>query len=478
MAEEMVIVLHLKINFMSLKWSSIANLLKVFFTISIILMISLINFSCKKYHKKIEGDPLGDAIRGMDTTQHLWASWNVLLKPGTDYTARSTAILAVENYMNDEFYRIFPFNFTIQFQVFYCPCDSLLYNIGAKVIDGSGHSVTTPPPPPPPGGSGDALFVSNNNPVIEPADSIPVNDTSFKMILSDPLRQTQVDSQILTIIDTGIDPRYFSSEISELIWTGDGANTIYNVIDPNSNSFFDDHPEKHGTIVTAVALKALKDQNAAFGARINHLSKLMILKALDSKKQGSTFSVSCALSYAVQRRAAVINASLGYYEMGGDVDAVLRHYIDLCNTQRNPIVVFAAAGNVTTSPVSGMICYQGTSNLNTHRMFYPACFSNDFNNVYSVTTLTNTHASCFYQNYSQQYVSLGVIQTGTAGCCHFSVPFALANGSSFATPVVAGTGTSYILNGQTVSNYIGSVNRESSLPLATKDGKYFNYRSN
>jgi hypothetical protein len=473
-----MVILHLKINFMSPKWFSLTSLLKTF-TVTIVL-IGLINFSCKKFPGKLEGDPLRNAIKGMDTTQNLWASWNVLLKPGTGYDARSATVLSIENYLRNEFYRIFPYNFTIRFQVFYCPCDSLLYNIGAKGIDGSGQSVTTPPPPPPPGGSGDALFVSNNNQVIEPKDSIPIRDTSFKMILSDPVRQTEIDTQILTIIDTGLDPRYFSSEIRHLIWAGDGSSTIYNVVDPMSNSYFDDHPEKHGTIVTAVALKALKDQNVSFGSPINHLSQLMILKALDSKKQGSTFSVSCALSYAVQRHAAMINASLGYYETHGDVDSVLRHYVSLCNTRDKPITIIAAAGNVPPPPpyTPGIICYPGTSNLNAHRMFYPACFSTDFNNLFSVTTLTNTHASCFYQNYSEQYVSIGVIQTGHAGCCYFSVPFAEANGSSFATPVIAGTGLSYVLNGQTVNNYMSSVTRESALPLVTKEGKYFNYTSN
>jgi hypothetical protein len=39
----------------------------------VIMLLSLLIFSCKDRRGKIEGDPLKDAIRGMDTTQNLWA---------------------------------------------------------------------------------------------------------------------------------------------------------------------------------------------------------------------------------------------------------------------------------------------------------------------------------------------------------------------------------------------------------------------
>ena len=113
------------------------------------------------------------------------------------------------------------------------------------------------------------------------------------MALAEPLRQSQIGSKILAVIDTGLDTFYFSDEVSKLIWKGEGDRTIYNVVDVNSNSLYDDHPDKHGTIVTAVAMKALKDQNNSFDSEKNHLPRLMILKALNKKKRGSTFTVSC-----------------------------------------------------------------------------------------------------------------------------------------------------------------------------------------
>ncbi len=460
---------------MKYKMPSPADLLKKSFGIVIILLLSLVIFSCNNKAKTPKGDPLKDAIRGMDPRDSLWASWNVLLKPGTDRAARSAAILWAESKMKDDFNGKFNSSYALHLAVYYCPCDSLLYNIGAKVINGSGQSVTTPPPPPPPNGSGDALFVSNNNRTDNTIDNLALKDTTYKMALAKPLRQSQIGSKILAVIDTGLDTFYFSDEVSKLIWKGEGDRTIYNVVDVNSNSLYDDHPDKHGTIVTAVAMKALKDQNNSFDSEKNHLPRLMILKALNKKKRGSTFTVSCALSYAVQHQAAVVNASLGYYGKKGEVDSIFRHYIGLCKTQTTPIAIFAAAGNLPISTTS--ICDPGTADKLSGQSFYPGCFSTDFNNVFTITTLTNPRASCFYQNYSSVYVSLGILQTNSANCCHFSVPFANANGTSFATPVAAGTGLSYILNGHTVDEFMRSVSRESS-SVATKEGKYFKYRSN
>ena len=70
----------------------------------------------------------------MDPKDSLWASWNVLLKPGTDRAARSAAILWAESKMKDDFNGKFNSSYALHLAVYYCPCDSLLYNIGAKVI--------------------------------------------------------------------------------------------------------------------------------------------------------------------------------------------------------------------------------------------------------------------------------------------------------------------------------------------------------
>src|SRR6185295_9672097 len=127
------------------------------------------------------------------------------------------------------------------------------------------------------------------------------------------------------------------------------GNTLTNFLPgQETRGFFDDHIKKHGTAVTAIALRALETANA--------YPRIMILKALDSNKTGSVFSVSCALSYAAQNNVTVINASLGYYSQG-PVDPILQKYVLLCtNRQPNPAFVFAAAGNTRGDRNQGNFC--------------------------------------------------------------------------------------------------------------------------
>ena len=68
-----------------------------------------------------------------------------------------------------------------------------------------------------------------------------------------------------------------------------------------------------------------------------------------NRGKGNTFSVSCGLSYAVQKQATLVNASLGYYSHG-QVDPILLHYVRLCNDANpDPIPILAAAGNIAGS---------------------------------------------------------------------------------------------------------------------------------
>src|SRR5258708_5088579 len=128
------------------------------FGVIIILIVIFFGNSCKGKLgvPHVAGNPLKDKQKGLDPETKPWSSWNVVLKPGTrDVMA---AVLAAENSFIDGFNALHSglIGYKISFHVFYCPCDSLLYNIRATLLDGSGESVTSPsPPPPPPGGSGD-----------------------------------------------------------------------------------------------------------------------------------------------------------------------------------------------------------------------------------------------------------------------------------------------------------------------------------
>ena len=144
----------------------------------------------------------------------------------------------------------------------------------------------------------------------------------------------------------------------------------------------------------------------------------MILRALDSSNTGSIYSVSCALSYAIQKNVTLINLSLGYY---GDVDSILHHYIALCANPAHPIRVFAAAGNTPGDHNSALCNHNSHNQLSDSMKFYPACFSKEFDNITSVTQISKADSSCFYQNFSDEYITLGIYDS--IYCCETPVDF-------------------------------------------------------
>ncbi len=61
--------------------------------------------------------------------------------------------------------------------------------------------------------------------------------------------------------------------------------------------------------------------------------------------------------------------------------------------------------------------------------------------VVSVTGMSSPEIPCHFQNFSDRYVSIGVLNKKNS-CCGFGLPFIdptlVLEGSSFATPVISG----------------------------------------
>jgi hypothetical protein len=380
-----------------------------------------------------------------------WVDWIVLFKPASTYAERT---LYMDNLrdsltqfvarMNHDANR----NDPLTVQYVFCPCDSLLYNLVATTsITATGTIATSPTPPPKTGASGDPyLYAIQNN---------QYQDSTTARNLESPSPKsgsyTVDSSRVLAIMDTGLDSTLFDQKFNYLLWSDPTGEPTLRNFQFFSNLkgldyYLDDDPFKHGSAVTSLALEALRIYNT----RNNKLPRIMVLKVLDSKRLGSTFTVSCALSYAVQKKATLANASLGYYSTG-EVDSVLRFYVELSkNAKPNPLPIIAAAGNLTgkhdldlCTPVTDL----NKNKLTSTHLFYPGCFSPDYYNVICVTGLKNDHMPCYYQNYSPDYVNIGVITNPPPGpaayCCNFPVSFFNISrrgyeGSSFATPVVSG----------------------------------------
>jgi hypothetical protein len=345
-------------------------------------------------------------------------------------------------------------------------------------IDTAGGSVTTPPPakdPPIVPQSGSIAYIDDNDPIDDPApNSTSVTTKIFK------LRGTSSqEERILAVIDTGIDTTLFSNNIQQLFWASPSTTKNNFLIGAPVQDFSDKSVIRHGTSVTAIALNAVT---------AGPLPRIMALKALGNN-EGSVFTVSCAMNYAIIHRAMIINLSLGYY---GKPDTILASYIRKAG--RSQILVVAAAGNDIVSEHNGEnVCQDQLSfenMLTDAHSFYPACWSSEFGNLISVTGLSNLNMPCFYQNYSRDYVTLGLMNTNNPstnssniekGCCSYKPVFlnGFIEGTSFATPVVSGKIGSFILrNGKkpTIDEYLFGIGTQRipgmMSPAVTWKGQY------
>jgi len=423
-----------------------------------------------------------------ETGKPVETSWNILFKPGISMNEKYQTIDLVQQaiigfYQNDPTLRIDPPT--------WCPCDPDLININFRVLNGAGKSKTSAPPPKTGTATGNfanLISISNNNIVTDPFkkdanDNVAINPNASPNPISGKVTidsSKEVDNnRILAIIDAGINPQLFDAAISNLLWKDSTRPTLYNFLPGENTANLTNYGKiQHGSAVTAIAIKAMKEAKK--------YPSIMILKALDSNDVGSTFTISCALSYAAQNNATVINASLGYY---GAEDSILRHYVLL--TQRNtdkPAQLFFAAGNVINPAVHNPsdLCNDkiiSTNQLNKNNLFYPACFSNEIaqNNITTVTQVRLPGLPCYYQNFSNDYVTLGIYAPGN--CCAIPVDFTndkqYYEGTSFATPVASGLKITTLLNNNSQADADTEwrvLIKNSQQKIATKNGSYIIYK--
>ena len=168
---------------------------------------------------------------------------------------------------------------------------------------------------PKPGGGELVIAVSDNNTVNPPRDNSVIDFSGHLRQLVQP--RSVNGSFILAIIDTGIDTTLFQQPgITNMLWQGTGilpqARNFLEGVSDRTNFYDDDHV-KHGSAVAAVAIQSLQSEGI--------YPQLMVLKAFDANANSSLFSVSCALKYAIDHNASLINTSWGYY---GRRDPVLQ----------------------------------------------------------------------------------------------------------------------------------------------------------
>jgi hypothetical protein len=262
------------------------------------------------------------------------------------------------------------------------------------------------------------------------------------------------DTIRVAVLDTGIDATSVGSP--GLQWknaeektneTDDDGNCYtddtqgWNFVGNNSD-VHDDNGNMHGTLVSHYIINE-------FARSPKNFVQIMSLKTHDASGRGDLFSIICALHYAMDKRANIINASWGFYNYHDGPHPYLENLIT--DTLRKEGILFVtAAGNLD----KGMdefarnayrekhgveIPYTMLRNLE-YNNFYPAYLSRNGKNVVTVTTTDGTLVSP-RQNYSERYVDVGVMgDVNDTNAMQFIAPSGtgLISGSSFATAIACG----------------------------------------
>jgi len=262
----------------------------------------------------------------------------------------------------------------------------------------------------------------------------------------------------IAVLDTGMDTEQIIN--ASYHWTNPGERSIeankvdedkncytddingWNFIGQGDNNVMDDNPNRHGTMVSLYIIRE-------FASSQKKAVKLMTLKTHDKNGRGDLFSSICAIHYAMEKGAQIINASWGFYYYQDDPHPYLENLITKVLREKGILFVAAAGNKIDQQDDFARDAYYAKHgiiipdiylrDIECHN-FYPAYLSTEDNNVITVTTANNQRVSPT-QNYSSKYVDLGAIPDDPTSM-RFHVPFddsgATISGSSFAAAIVTG----------------------------------------
>lgn len=240
----------------------------------------------------------------------------------------------------------------------------------------------------------------NENPcLIGLADNIPMqkNQTQQKLVVNDPqateqehlifmglneslpLQQRITENVIVAVVDTGVD--YNHQDLRNQMWQGSQGEVGINIIN-NSLTPMDD--DGHGTHVAGI-IAAQRDNRFGVAGLAGSFVRLMAIKSLDDKGEGTSLDVYNGIQYALQNGAEIINLSV---EAPG----------------RNPLLEDALNDAVN----AGAIVISATGNQSTEitdsQLFAPAYISPRFEGALSVASVDSFDASLsFFSNFSFHY---------------------------------------------------------------------------
>jgi len=337
-------------------------------------------------------------------------------------------------------------------------CDNTLFLLRGKGIKNyiqTGGTVaggTTSGQKPPAVGEDGPMYVSRN---FQATFTNPVgsSDTFYKGQSDTTYTGTVVK---IAIFDTGAD----SSELTNFKYHSAGpacifgADSGWNFINQTAN-YKDDNDIKHGTVVT----RFITDQVVKYG---RNKVEILPVKTHNKNGVGDLARILCALAYAKERGAKIINASFGFYlppqqkDSSDTKDSIdpnarlfkefVRHYLT-----KNGILLVAAAGNKDDVNEKAAFDLENLAYTSDPRnldsvSFLPGSLAQiiSLQNVITVTTVRKSNRTVSpRQNYSSNVVDIGVNADAFMGKKYvFNNPLfdngKTVEGSSFATAIMCG----------------------------------------
>lgn len=271
-------------------------------------------------------------------------------------------------------------------------------------------------------------------------DSIIPNDTFYNLqyyldALNVPEAWNKVNKNnkvVVAVIDDGININHpdLTNNIWIETWSSYGSNKIKNFV-------WDEIPDnlptgKHGTMVAGIIWAT--SNNGLWIAGIAKNVEIMPLRVFDFQWNAKTSSILNAIYYAINKKANIINLSLGQTQF-----AYTREYDDIMRlAYENGVVVIIASGN-------GDVLSKRNSWINTTvNPLSPVC-NNSWSKKYSigVGSLTQSGDPARWSNYGS-CVSVfapgeNIFSTSIAVFNkEYGVDYDTDSGTSFSAPMVTG----------------------------------------
>jgi type VII secretion-associated serine protease mycosin len=307
-------------------------------------------------------------------------------------------------------------------------------------------------------------YIQNRNSTNLPTDAEEGTNYGFTVRPNDPLFNQQYALQkinasggwqytsgrsnlIVAVIDTGVDPNH--PDLKGKLVNG------YNFVDNNS-----DFTDKvgHGTFVASLIAAPANDKVGISGVAPG--VKIMPLKVLNTRKDGSSVQIGRAIRYAVDNGAKVINVSLGSPVASRSIKSAVDYALS------KNVVIVAASGN------------EGDEE---NYPSYPASFSG----VISVGATTSKDEIAAFSTHNRA-VSLSAPGVNIVGArssqnqiCrpYTSNNYCISSGTSFSAPYVAGAAALLLsINPDLTPAQVKSLLERTAQDLGTRGrDDYFGY---